>query len=1443
MKRVWTIRTQVLVLVLAAVAPLIALTAYNIQQHRGRARAEVLDNALTYARVIAARIDNHVQSVDSLMRAVAVLVGTDLDAVEANDARLRALQSGLPGYFSSLSVLAPDGRMINSSTAPRAERENLNFADRDYFREAVEKRGLALGKPIVSRTSGKWIMVAARPVLAADGTVRAVISASTQLDHFQDMVAPIGLPAGSVMTVVDGHGLVLARSGDPLKWIGDDRSANPDIRRARIEREYSAETVAADGVKRLAGYTTAHSAPWIVYFGLPSDIALARLRADLARLSALALIVIVAAALLAYLIARRITRPIEAIAEGARRVAGGTLDTPVETTGAAEIVNVAGQFNRMLESLRRFEHRLGENEERLRVAMITGQVGLQVWDHATHELYISPEWKRMLGYEDGEIANRPESWQGLLHPDDRAAVLAKMEAYFADLETLHQAEFRLRHRDGGYRWVIARASAIRGADGRPQSTIACYVDITDRKRAEDLLIGQMRILQEIAGGGTLAESLEAVCRLAEKETDGMLCSILLLDDDGTRVRHGAAPSLPAGYMRAIDGAAIGARAGSCGTAAFRGEPVIVEDIATDPLWEDYRALAAAHGLRACWSTPIFDARRRVLGTFAMYYREPRSPAAFHQRLIEIATHTAAIAITKDREQRRIVRLARIHAVLSGINSAIVHVRERPKLLAEACRIAVEQGGFGIAWVGMLDPESLDITPVASAGVDADSLIAKSRNTARSDLPLGQGIVGRAVRDGQVAFSNDIAAESVPGPGGARRREAVRRGYRSLISLPLTMEGAVIGGLSLFAREVNFFDAEEIGVLTELAANISFALEHMARQEKITKLSRIRAVSGEINAAIVRIHDRRALLEEACRIASETGGFEMAWVGAVDEPKRDIRAVAWSGFSAEIAGRVNWKTTESARGTLAEAVRTRRPAVRNDIGVDLPEGGMRGEALARGFRSTVCMPLLVDDKVVALMSLFAAGQGFFDKDEMALIDEVASDLSLALQTIARQEKLDYLSYYDTITGLPNRALFVDRAGQQMRSRGGEPFTVALILFNIERFRYINETFGRNGGDELLKLVAARFEKAFRGKDYLARVGADTFGVVVRGVRDATAVMHILENQVMRDCFGEPYRIQDSELLVAARAGIALFPTDGEDGDRLFRNAEAALKRARESGERYLFYASDMNARAAQALSLETRLRRAVEARQFVLHYQPKVSLATHALSGLEALIRWESPQGGLVPPGTFIPMLEETGLILEVGRWAIAQALRQHHEWVARGIAAPRIAVNVSAIQLQQRDFTDVVARAVEDGGGNCHALELEVTESLLMRDMQATINKLAFLRKLGMHVAMDDFGTGYSSLSNLTRLPLDVLKIDRSFIAGMDSSPQDMSIVTTIIALARALGLRVVAEGVETEAHSKLLALLKCDEAQGYYFSKPLPAREIETLFASPPWQSIATTS
>jgi EAL domain-containing protein (putative c-di-GMP-specific phosphodiesterase class I) len=346
--------------------------------------------------------------------------------------------------------------------------------------------------------------------------------------------------------------------------------------------------------------------------------------------------------------------------------------------------------------------------------------------------------------------------------------------------------------------------------------------------------------------------------------------------------------------------------------------------------------------------------------------------------------------------------------------------------------------------------------------------------------------------------------------------------------------------------------------------------------------------------------------------------------------------------------------------------------------------------------------------------------------------------------------------------------------------------------------------------------------------LARLGADRFGATLWDPPDAAHAVHMLD-EALFEVVRAPFQVDHQEIRLSVSAGIALYPADARDAETLCANAEAAHKKAKNSGDRYLFYAPEMHARVKDALALEADLHRGLERGEFILYYQPKLDLNTEAIHGLEALIRWNHPTRGLVSPNDFIPLLEETGLIVEVGHMVVKEAVRQQREWLERGLLPGRVAVNVSAIQFRQEDFVATVQNLVAAGG----ALDLELTETIIMSDIDTTLPKLRELRGLGIGLMVDDFGIGYSSLNYLSKLPLTDLKIDQSFVWKMATSPDDLNIVSTIIHLAHSFRLNVIGEGVETEEQRKLLRLLHCDEIQGFLVSPPLPAAQIESLLPS----------
>jgi len=606
-----------------------------------------------------------------------------------------------------------------------------------------------------------------------------------------------------------------------------------------------------------------------------------------------------------------------------------------------------------------------------------------------------------------------------------------------------------------------------------------------------------------------------------------------------------------------------------------------------------------------------------------------------------------------------------------------------------------------------------------------------------------------------------------------------------------------------------------------------------QESKIARLNRIYSVLSGINTMIVRVREQDELFREACRIAVEHGGFTFAWIGKLDADSQQVTPVAQAGRDDGYLAQINLTSCVDMSGNCvltAQALTEVKPVICNDIASDERMAALRSEALKRGYRSAVVLPLILESNPVGVFVLYAAETGVFDEEEMRLLIEMAGDISFALDHLKKEAKLNYLAYYDVITGLPNRALFYDRLGQHMHDmQSGE--TIAVLAIDLERFRVINETFGRHAGDALLKQVAERLITMEVGADHLARISADCFALVLTNIREVADVVRFFENQVAT-VLTKPFKLEGQELRISVRAGIAIFPVDGKDADTLFRNAEAALKKTKLSGDKYLFYTPALNARAAEKLTLENKLRRALEQEQLVLHYQPKVDLKSNQIVGLEALMRWNDPETGLVPPWKFIPLLEETGMIIEAGAWALARALADYRDLQKKDLAPPRIAVNVSQVQLQRNDFVSTIERVVSGSGGVPGGLEIEITENLVMQDVEANIQKLRAIREMGVEVAIDDFGTGHSSLRYLTRLPLTALKIDRAFVQDMTTKPDNMAIVSTIITLARTMNLKVIAEGVETEEQSKFLRLLKCDEMQGYLFSKPVPAEQVPALLA-----------
>jgi diguanylate cyclase (GGDEF)-like protein len=431
---------------------------------------------------------------------------------------------------------------------------------------------------------------------------------------------------------------------------------------------------------------------------------------------------------------------------------------------------------------------------------------------------------------------------------------------------------------------------------------------------------------------------------------------------------------------------------------------------------------------------------------------------------------------------------------------------------------------------------------------------------------------------------------------------------------------------------------------------------------------------------------------------------------------------------------------------------------------------------------------------------------------------------------RTAQVDWLAYYDTVTKLPNRALFEDRLTQAVSVAKAAHQSLGVLFISLDQFKKVNDSLGHGPGDILLREFAERLKSCISRSDTVARFGSDEFALLrtqIDGTKDLIETIASL-SQVLKFSFDLP----GHELFATASVGVSLFPLDGEDCQTLLKNAGAALYKAKRSGgANYQFFTADMHELATKRLELESNLRRAIQNEEFLLHYQPRVSVDSLTITGLEALIRWQHPQLGLIPPSEFIPLAEDTGLIVPIGEWVLRTACLQGQRWRDQGFAPVQIAVNISARQFHDQDLSQTVIRILEETGLSPKYLELELTESSIMQDAEFASEMLNRLKSMGINLSIDDFGTGFSSLASLKRLPIDALKIDRSFVKEATTDPDDAQLVMAIITLAHNLRLKVTAEGVETEEQLRFLQLLRCDEIQGYFFSKPLPAEKLASVF------------
>ncbi len=609
--------------------------------------------------------------------------------------------------------------------------------------------------------------------------------------------------------------------------------------------------------------------------------------------------------------------------------------------------------------------------------------------------------------------------------------------------------------------------------------------------------------------------------------------------------------------------------------------------------------------------------------------------------------------------------------------------------------------------------------------------------------------------------------------------------------------------------------------------------HDQQQERIARLTRMLQMQSGINAAVVRIREREDLLREACRLALQVGGYEHAMICLVTADGRRARPWYRLGMAPGYLEKLEFQIgdgTEPDTSLVGRALRTGEITISTDLTKSEPPVAGRLELLERGFHSVVALPLTVDGARIGVLSLASRESDLLSDEELRLLQDIIANLSFALQYRQKETTVQYLAYYDPLTGLAKRGLFCERLDKLLQGRVGPEATPTVVTFDVMNLSNVNDSFGRHVGDLLLQRVAERLKHHIDDDERIGYLGGGTF-VMVPSQSEVSAdnVTALLDNTVFRDVF----HIEGRAIRTSFKSGLAHYPIDGEDASTLTQRAEAALKQAKESGEQYLHYQIQMHSDIAERLALEHKLRIALDEKQFVLHYQPQINVATGRIEGVEALLRWHDPDEGLMHPALFLPVLEASGMIVPVGEWALHEAVKDCRRWQRMGLGPVRVAVNVSVQQVRRRTFVDMVLGAVGDGLMGGFGMDLEITETGLLHDMEGASRKLRELRNEGMRIAIDDFGTGYSSLGLLSKLPVDILKVDRSFISGLPADRASSTLVSSIISLASAFNLTVVAEGVETLGQLEQLRRLKCNFSQGYLHSRPVPSIELERMLAA----------
>jgi diguanylate cyclase (GGDEF)-like protein len=791
-------------------------------------------------------------------------------------------------------------------------------------------------------------------------------------------------------------------------------------------------------------------------------------------------------------------------------------------------------------------------------------------------------------------------------------------------------------------------------------------------------------------------------------------------------------------------------------------------------------------------------------------------------------------------------LNRALRTLSGCNRALLRAEDEATLLQDICRVIVEQAGYRMAWVGRAEQDAAKtVTPVAHAGVE--QAYVDSLNITWADNERGRAATGTAIRTGQPGLARNLLIDANTLPW---REGAIKHGIASFLSLPLRVEGEIFGALGIGAAEPDAFGTQELELLSEAAEDLAFGLETLrgkARraqaEQEIQRLNRALATRVAVNHALIHASAEPALLKEVCRVLVAECGYRLAWVAYLqNDPAEPERQVAYAGDDHGYLARIEaWVGSAEGKAYIqrfdAELAAGRPLVIRNLH--DEPVEALKDIAIEHGIAAVIVLPLRVDEELIGKLVITAAESDAFDEQEVDLLFATGNDLGFGIATLRTRARalqaeatIRRMAYSDELTGLPNRLRLRELLELAISEARHEHRPLGLLHLEVGRSQEISEALGYREGDRLQQAIAARLTQAVGAGNTLARLGECQYAVLMPsgGAEQASQLA-----QKILVALYDPIDLAGVFLDARANIGIALYPGHGTDPDALIRRAGSAMEQAKRSSSGYALFQGGLDRECAQHLTLMSELRRAIDGNQLLLHYQPKLQIASNKVCGSEALVRWQHPQHGLLPPNDFIKLAENAGLITPLTYWVLDAALGQSYAWHQEGDPRP-ISINLSAHDLRDPKLIERIRGAFSTWGAEPNWIEFELTESALMEDPVAALATLTQLRNLDSRLTIDDFGTGYSSLAYLQKLPVNSLKIDQSFVIPMLSDDDDSAkIVRSIVELAHNLDLEVVAEGVENRETLNRLGDFGCDIAQGFSISQPLPGDSFRN------WEALST--